>query len=105
MVRAAQHLDIPNGVLAVILNVPDSVVLQLQANAEILPPDSKPYVRGQLLIQLFHHLNAINNGVDEASRHWLNSHCLELDARPINVIRTGQGLMKAVSYLGTRQKR
>ena len=102
---AAGRLGISGALLAKILRIPDTSVARMQAGVEVLPPGSKASVRGELLVQLFHNLDAAMDHLEEASRAWLNTNCLELEGRPINVIQTGEGLMKAVAYLSSKRRR
>lgn len=102
---AASRLGVSGGLLAKILRTTDVSVARMQAGAEVLPTGSKSSVRGELFVQLFHNLDATMDHVDEASRAWLNTNCLELEGRPINVIQTGEGLMKAVGYLSSKKRR
>ncbi len=105
MLAAAGRLGVSGGLLAKILRTSDVSVARMQAGAEVLPTGSKSSVRGELFIQLFHNLDAAMDHLDEASRAWLNTNCLELEGRPINVIQTGEGLMKAVSYLNSKRRK
>ena len=105
MLSAAGRLGISGALLAKVLRIPDTSVARMQAGVEVLPPGSKASVRGELLVQLFHNLDAAMDHLEEASRAWLNTNCLELEGRPINVIQTGEGLMKAVTYLSSKRRR
>ena len=105
MLAAAGRLGVSGGLLAKILRTTDQSVARMQAGAEVLPAGSKSSVRGELFVQLFHNLDAAMDHVDEASKLWLNTNCLELDGRPVNVIQTGEGLMKAVAYLSSKKRK
>lgn len=77
----------------------------MQAGAEVLAIGSAETVRGELFLQLFYSLDSAMDHVDDASRAWLNSNCLELEGRPINVIQTNEGLTRAVIYLGAKRRK
>ena len=105
VLAAASRLGVSGGLLAKVLRTTDVSVARMQAGAEVLAAGGKSTVRGELFVQLFHNLDAAMDHVDEASRAWLNTNCLELEGRPINVIQTGEGLMKAVSYLSSKRRK
>ncbi|MEI6559256.1 MAG: antitoxin Xre/MbcA/ParS toxin-binding domain-containing protein [Rhodospirillaceae bacterium] len=101
----AGRLDLTTGLLAKILRTSEPSVARMKIGAEVLPVGSKSSVRGELFVQMFHNLDAAMNHVDDASRAWLNTPCLELDGRPITVIQTGEGLMKAVALLSSKKRK
>ena len=105
VMSAAGHLGINISLLARILRADEMTVARMQVRAEVLAPGSKSSVRGELLVQLFHHLDRAMSHNDEASRTWLNAHCLELGGRPITIIQSGEGLMKAVAYVSHKQQK
>ena len=105
VLAAAGRLGISAGLLAKILRSTDASVARMKAGAEVLAAGSKSMVRGELFVQLFHNLDAAMDHADEASRAWLNTNCLELEGRPINVIQSGEGLMKAVSYVSSKRRK
>lgn len=103
--RAAEHLAVPNTVLARILGLSEASVSRLKSGQYSVPADSKPFELAQLFVRLFRSLDAITGGDDEASRSWLRSHNLALRGRPIDLIQTIPGLLGAVAYVDSRRAR
>ena len=104
-VRAADHLGLPNTVLARVLGLSEATVSRLKHGRYVLPQDGKAFELAQLFVRLFRGLDAIMGGDDEASRSWLRSDNLALRGRPIDLIQSVQGLTGTLAYVDSRRAR
>jgi hypothetical protein len=57
-----------------------------------------------LFIRLFRSLDAIV-GSREAARNWLNSENLALSGKPVDLIKTSEGLVRTLHYLDASRGR
>lgn len=103
--RAADHLGLPNTVLARVLGLSEATVSRLKHGRYVLPQDGKAFELAQLFVRLFRGLDAIMGGDDEASRSWLRSDNLALRGRPIDLIQSVQGLTGTLAYVDSRRAR
>jgi transcriptional regulator with XRE-family HTH domain len=103
VVRAADHLDLTNRLLAEVLGLSEPTVSRLRRGRYRLQRGAKPFELAQLLLRLFRSLDAITGSDDEASRSWLRSDNRALSGRPIDLIRSVTGLIDVAAYLDSRR--
>ena len=96
--RAAERLNISRSLLAHILGVSPSTVTRLYAGDYQLEPRRKEWEFALLFVRLFRSLDSIV-GAEDTARKWLNSENRALNARPIELIRHTEGLVRVVHYL------
>lgn len=104
-VRAAEHLGLPNTVLARVLGLSEASVSRLKNRRFDLPPGSKAYELAQHLVRLFRGLDAITGGDDAASRSWMRGENLALRGRPIDLIQSVAGLVATLAYVDRSRAR
>jgi len=99
VVRAASALKIKQATLAEVLGISAPSVSRLIAGAyQIEPTRSKEWELALLFVRLYRSLDAIV-GPGEKAYSWLNHENLALKARPVDLIRSAQGLVNVVEYL------
>lgn len=103
VVKAAEHLAIPNAALATLLGLSVPTVSRMKTGAYRLADRSKPFELAQLFLRLFRSLDAIVGSDDAASRSWLRTDNLALNGRPLDLIQTVPGLVAVVTYLDSRR--
>jgi hypothetical protein len=105
VVRASALLDITQHALAQILGVSPSTVSRMASGAYTLDEDKKEWELGALFVRLFRSLDALIGSNDAAAQTWLRGANGSLSARPIDLIRTTEGLVRVVQYLDAARGR
>ena len=104
--RAAEILDVPQRTLADIIGVSASTVSRAAHGGAPLDPDSKAGELAKLWVRVFRSLDAIVGSNDEAARAWLNSANAAFGQRkPIDCLRSAEGLFHVLHYLDTARAR
>jgi hypothetical protein len=97
--RAAELLRLSQAVVAEILGVSTSSVSRLYAGTYLLQAErKKEWELALLFLRLFRSLDAIL-GHGEQARAWLEGTNLALSGRPVELIRTTEGLVRVIQYL------
>jgi uncharacterized protein (DUF2384 family) len=105
VLKASALLDIKQGNLAQILGVSPSTVSRMASGAYSLDEDKKEWELGALFVRLFRSLDALIGSNDAAAQTWLGGANTGLSARPIELIRTTEGLVRVVQYLDAARGR
>jgi hypothetical protein len=99
VVRTAAALKISQSVLADVLGISAPSASRLVAGTYQLDASRhKEWEMALLFVRLFRSLDAIVGSAEKA-HVWLTSENLALNARPVDLIRTAQGLVNVVAYL------
>jgi hypothetical protein len=99
VVRAAAALKISQAVLADVLGISTPSASRLVAGTyQLAESRRKEWEMALLLVRLFRSLDAIV-GPGEKAHRWLTGENLALNARPVDLIRSAQGLVNVVEYL------
>jgi transcriptional regulator with XRE-family HTH domain len=97
--RAAAALRISQATLAEVLGLSTSSVSRLVAGTYQLEQSrGKEWELALLVVRLFRSLDAIV-GPGEKAQAWLTGDNTALNAKPIDLIRSAQGLVNVVEYL------
>lgn len=105
VVRAADLLGLNQVSLAEILGVSEATASRLRSGAyKIQPARKREWEFAQLFVRLFRSLDAIL-GHGEEAHTWLRGRNLALDARPIELIRSAEGLIRVLHYLDAARGR
>jgi transcriptional regulator with XRE-family HTH domain len=105
VVRAARLLGLSQRELAGIIGVSVATASRLFAGHYLVSPErAKEWELARLFVRLFRSLDALW-GHGEAARQWLGSHNLALGARPVELIGSVEGLVRAVNYLDNARGR
>jgi uncharacterized protein (DUF2384 family) len=106
VVRAASFLHVSQAVLAEILGVSGATASRLVAGTyQVHPNRKKEWEFASLFVRLFGSLDAIV-GHGQQAQSWLEGPNLALAGeRPIEMIRTAQGLIRVLQYLDASRGR
>ena len=105
VLRACALLEITQSSLAQILGVSPSTVSRMANGAYSLDDQKKEWELGALFVRLFRSLDAVIGSNDESARRWLNGENSGLKAKPIDLIRSTEGLVRVVQYLDAARGR
>lgn len=96
--RAAERLDVSKSLLAKVLGVSPPTITRLYNGNYLLDANRKEWDFALLFVRVFRSLDSIV-GDEGTARKWLSSENLSLNARPIELIRNTEGLVRVVQYL------
>src|SRR5271165_5197632 len=99
VLRASALLDITQSNLAQILGLSPSTVSRMAKGAYALDDHKKEWELSALFVRLFRSLDALIGSNDAAARAWLNAQNSGLIGRPVELIRSTEGLVRVVQYL------
>ena len=105
VMRACALLDITQSSLAQILGLSPSTVSRMANGAYTLDDQKKEWELGALFVRLFRSLDAVIGSNDEYARRWLSGENRGLKGRPIDLIRSTEGLVRVVQYLDAARGR
>jgi transcriptional regulator with XRE-family HTH domain len=105
VLRASALLDITQASLAQILGLSPSTVSRMANGSYTLDEDKKEWELGALVVRLFRSLDALIGSNDAAAQAWLGGNNLGLIGRPLDLIRTTEGLVRVVQYLDAARGR
>lgn len=97
--RVAACWRLTNEQLGAILGLSSATISRLRAGGFQLDRTGKAFELGQYLVRLFRSLDALMGSDDDASVSWLKAANLDLDGRPIDLIRTVKGLSEVADYV------
>lgn len=97
--RVAACWKLTNEQLGAILGLSPATASRLRSGGFRLDGSTKAFELGQYLVRLFRSLDALMGSDDEASVSWLRTVSLDLDGRPIDLIRTVRGLGDVADYV------
>jgi hypothetical protein len=103
--RIADFWGFSNLKLGQVLGLSPATVSRIRSGKSLLDPASKSFEAGQFVLRLFRGLDALMGSDDEASRRWLATRNLDLDARPIDLIDSFRGLMTVCDYVDCHRAR
>ena len=98
VVRAADRLQISHALLAKVLGLSATTITRLYQGGYDLKENGKEWDFSLLFVRLYRSLDSIV-GDDKVAYQWLHSHNLGLNEKPISLIQTTEGLVRAVQYL------
>jgi transcriptional regulator with XRE-family HTH domain len=105
VIRASSLLDITQTSLAQILGLSSSTVSRMANGSYTLDEEKKEWELGALFVRLFRSLDALIGSNDAAAQTWLGGINIGLSGRPIELIRTTEGLVRVVQYLDAARGR
>lgn len=101
--RAATNLGIPNRVLGKTLGVSEATVSRLRSGQKQIEKADKTFELAALFVRMYRSLDAITGGDDGISSRWLYNDNAVLNARPVDMIVSVQGLINVIQYLDSRR--
>jgi transcriptional regulator with XRE-family HTH domain len=105
VMRASALLEITQSSLAHILGLSPSTVSRMANGTYLLDTEKKEWELGALFVRLFRSLDALIGANDAAARSWLNGRNRGLAGRPIDLIRSTEGLVRVLQYLDSARGR
>ena len=105
VLRASALLEITQASLALILGLSPSTVSRMANGTYTLDDQKKEWELGALFVRLFRSLDALIGANDAAARSWLNGQNRSLAGRPIDLIRSTEGLVRVLQYLDSARGR
>ncbi|HEX3914328.1 MAG TPA: antitoxin Xre/MbcA/ParS toxin-binding domain-containing protein [Steroidobacteraceae bacterium] len=105
VLRACALLKITQSSLAQILGLSPSTVSRMVSGSYTLDDQKKEWELGALFVRLFRSLDAVVGSNDSAARMWLDGENRGLTGRPIELIRSTEGLVRVVQYLDAARGR
>lgn len=102
--RAAERLGLSRAALARILGVSPPTVTRLYAGRYVLDAERKEWDLALLLVRAFRSLDSIV-GDEAAARKWLASDNRALNAKPVDLLPSPEGLVRVVQYLDASRGR
>ena|SRR5271167_2186517 len=105
VLRASALLEITQSSLAQILGLSPSTVSRMASGSYALDDQKKEWELGALFVRLFRSLDAVIGCNDATARAWLNGENSGLSGRPIELIRSTEGLVRVVQYLDAARGR
>jgi hypothetical protein len=103
VLRAAEHLGLPNRNLARIVGLSESSVSRMGKGTFSVSAGDKAFELGLLFIRLFRALDSIAGGDEAVARAWLRNDNNALGGAPIALIETVPGLVNVLAYLDARR--
>jgi hypothetical protein len=101
--RAAARLGLTSKALATVIGVSEATVSRMRSGTYQLQRGQKPFELAVLFVRLYRSLDAILGGDDAAATAWLKAYNTALDAEPLTLIQTLQGLVNVIQYLDARR--
>jgi transcriptional regulator with XRE-family HTH domain len=105
VMRASALYEITQSALAQILGLSPSTVSRMASGAYTLDAQKKEWELGALFVRLFRSLDAVIGSNDTTARGWLRGENGGLKGRPIDLIRSTEGLVRVVQYLDAARGR
>ncbi|GGA80372.1 hypothetical protein GCM10011491_04590 [Brucella endophytica] len=103
LIRAADLLGVSGKELAVIVGLSEASLSRLKRGGGDTALSGKPYELALLFIRLYRSLDAIMGGDDAAARQWLRADNTALGGKPLERIKTIDGLAHVLAYLDARR--
>ena len=105
VIRIAEFWGLSNAKLGTVLGMSPATASRLRGGKSLLDPASKSFEAGQFLLRLFRGLDSIMGSDDDASRRWLATSNLDLEARPLDLIDSFKGLITVCDYVDAHRAR
>lgn len=105
VLRAATLLELTQARVAEILGLSPATVSRMAKGTYSLDADKKEWEMAALFVRLFRSLDSLVGSNDETARAWLNGENRALGDKPVNLIRSAEGLVRAVHYLDAARSR
>ncbi|WP_019449909.1 antitoxin Xre/MbcA/ParS toxin-binding domain-containing protein [Cupriavidus sp. BIS7] len=104
VMRAASFLGISQAIVASVLGISTASVSRMASGGYVLDAHRKEWEFAVLFVRLFRSLDAIL-GHEEQARLWLTHDNLALGGKPLDLIRTTEGIVRVVHYLDATRGR
>ena len=105
VVNAARILGITQARVAQVLGLSGSTVSRMFDGKYLLDARGKEWELSTLLVRLFRSLDSIVGADDAAAKAWLKTEHRSLGGRPVDLIRSAEGLVHVLHYLDAARGR
>ncbi|MDX2347051.1 MAG: DUF2384 domain-containing protein [Legionella sp.] len=99
LLRMADFLKLSGKDLSALIGISESSATRLHQGKKFITPDSKEGELAILLLRIYRSLNALVGNHHEKARAWLQSHNAYFNNKPIETMKTVQGLVLVLNYL------
>ncbi|PRD43478.1 transcriptional regulator, XRE family protein [Phyllobacterium phragmitis] len=103
LIRAADLLGVSGKELAAIVGLSEATLSRLRRSDGKAALAGKPYELALLFIRLYRSLDAIMGGDDATAGQWLRADNTALGGKPLERIKTIDGLAHVLAYLDARR--
>lgn len=103
VLNAADRLGVRARTLGSVIGLSEPTISRLKRGGHDLDPDGKPFELALLFVRLYRSLDAVVGGDDAVARAWMGTENNALGGRPIDRIRTVEGLVDVLGYLDARR--
>lgn len=103
LLRSAELLGLTAKELSNIVGLSEPSLSRLKRNLDGSPLTGKSYELALLFIRLYRSLDAIVGGDDATARQWIRTDNTMLGGKPLNRIKTIDGLTHVLAYLDARR--
>ena len=105
LLRMAERLNLSRRELCTILGISEASLSRLYDGKRFIDPQSKEGELAVMLLRLYRSLDALFGGNDQQCQLWLHSKNTHLNAIPVQLIQTIQGLISTLTYLDAMRGR
>lgn len=95
--RAADALGLNQVALAQIIGVSSAQMSKLKNGTAVL--QGKPFESAVYVIRIFRSLDTITGGDAQVTIEWMRNMNYDLNGKPVEMIKTGAGLIDVMNYL------
>ncbi|MRG54292.1 DUF2384 domain-containing protein [Phyllobacterium sp. SYP-B3895] len=103
LLRSSELLGLTAKELAHIVGLSEPSISRLKRSLDGAPLTGKSYELALLFIRLYRSLDAIVGGDDAVARSWMRTDNTILGGKPLNRIKTIDGLTHVLAYLDARR--
>ncbi|WP_271895581.1 MbcA/ParS/Xre antitoxin family protein [Candidatus Phyllobacterium onerii] len=104
LLRSAELLGLTARELSTVVGLSEPSISRLKRNEGVAGPlTGKSYELALLFIRLYRSLDAIVGGDDGVARQWMRTDNTMLGGKPLNRIKTIDGLAHVLAYLDARR--
>ncbi|PSH67673.1 transcriptional regulator, XRE family protein [Phyllobacterium brassicacearum] len=103
LLRSSELLGLTAKELSTIVGLSEPSISRLKRSESGSPLTGKSYELALLFIRLYRSLDAIVGGDDAVARHWIRTDNTMLGGKPLNRIKTIDGLAHVLAYLDARR--
>lgn len=97
--RTAEFWNLTNQTLGHIIGVSASTASRLRAGTWQLERGTKQFELAQFLVRLFRSVDSLMGSDDEATTSWLSIDNVDLNGKPIDLIKSVKGLTEVANYV------
>ncbi|MGN8023568.1 MbcA/ParS/Xre antitoxin family protein [Phyllobacterium sp. 22229] len=103
LLRSSELLGLTAKELSTVVGLSEPSISRLKRSEDGAPLTGKSYELALLFIRLYRSLDAIVGGDDSVARQWIRTDNSMLGGKPLNRIKTIDGLAHVLAYLDARR--